>query len=337
MASKFAVLAAALVTVAIVPGVAQATSSPGVSTGTASSVGAASAQLHGTVNPNGLPTNYYFQWGLTTAYGITGHVHSAGHGTQAHAVTASATGLVPGTIYHYHLVATSKAGASIGIDRTFKTGGHPPPGVTTGPATAIGKFIATPTGTVSTNGASTTWVFQYGPTNAYGYQTFGGTLPASTPVATVSQQLLGLQPGNTFHYRLVAFHRTAPTSYGADQTFMTLPFPRPRPRVRAFTTPRTDHRKPFVFTTFGSIAGPFSSTLQCNGNATIRYLLRKRQVASTVTGVQPNCTFSARVAFKRLPGRGKKTRTVHLGISTRFSGNGYLTPRSARDGSVTLR
>ena len=132
MTSKFAALAAALVTVAIVPGVAQATSSPGVSTGTASSVGATSAQLHGTVNPNGLPTNYYFQWGLTTAYGITGHVHSAGNGTGAHAVTTSATGLVPGTIYHYHLVAISKAGTSIGVDRTFKTGGHPPPGVTTG-------------------------------------------------------------------------------------------------------------------------------------------------------------------------------------------------------------
>jgi hypothetical protein len=336
MNSRCAAPALVFATVSLLPGVAEAASSPGVSTAATSRIGDTNAVLHGSVNPNGQATTYYFQWGLTSAYGITGHPHSAGKGTIARAVSASATGLIPGTTYHYHLVAASKSGTSIGVDRTFKTGGHPPPGVSTGPATALGKFTATPTGTVSTNGEATTWVFQYGLTASYGSQTFGATVPASTVSATVSQQLQGLEPGVTFHYRLVAFHRTAPASYGADQTFMTLPYPRPQPRIHAFTTPRSDHKRPFLFTTFGSIGGPFSSALQCVGSASIRYLLGSRVLASALAGVQPNCTFSARITFKRLPGRGKRNRTVQLRVVTRFDGNGYLTPRSARAGNVTL-
>ncbi|MBV8991458.1 MAG: hypothetical protein JO372_23095 [Solirubrobacterales bacterium] len=336
MRSQFAALGAVVIVLAAVTGVAQAASSPGVATGPASSIGDTSAVLHGSVNPNGRATNYYFQWGLTAAYGATGHLHSAGSGTVARAVTATATGLIPGTVYHYRIVAASRFGTSIGADRTFKTSGHPPPGVSTGPAISIGKFTATVTGAVSTNGEATTWVFQYGPTPAYGYQTFGGVLPGSTPSATVSQQLLGLQPNASFHYRLVALHNGQASSLGADQAFTTLPYPRPQPRVRASTAPRTARRRPFVFTTHGSITGPFAAALQCNGNVTIRYLLGRRQVAATVARVQPDCAFSAGVTFTRLPGRGKKNRTVHLKVRVRFNGNGYLTPRSARSQTVTL-
>lgn len=336
MRSQFAALGAVVAALAVIPAVAQAASSPGVSTGSASSIGDNSAVLHGSVNPNGQATTYYFQWGLTSAYGTTGHLHSAGSGTVARAVTATATGLIPGTVYHYHVIASSRFGTSIGVDRTFKTSGHPPPGVITGPAIGIGKFTATVTGTVGTNGEATTWAFQYGPTPAYGYQTFGGVLPGSTPSATVSRQLLGLQPNATFHYRLVAFHNGQPLSYGDDQGFMTLPYPRPQPQLRVLTIPRTARKKPFVFTTYGSVRGPFAAALQCNGNTTIRYLLGRRQVAATVAGVQPNCAFSAAVAFPRLPGRGKKNRTVHLKVLIHFNGNGYLTPRGARSESVTL-
>ncbi len=337
MRSQLVALGAAVAALAATAGAAQAASSPGVSTGSASNIGDTSAVLHGSVNPNGQTTTYYFQWGLTNAYGTTGNLHPAGHGTVARAVTATATSLIPGTVYHYRVVAASRFGTSIGVDRTFKTGGHPPPGVTTGPAIAIGKFTATVTGAVSTNDEATTWGFQFGPTPGYGYLTFLEVLPASTPSATVSQRLLGLQPNAAFHYRLVAFHNGQPVSYGADQAFMTLPYPRPQPRVRANTTPRTARKRPFTFTTFGSISGPFAAALQCNGNATVSYLLGRRQVAATVAGVQPNCTFAAAVTFARLPGRGKKNRTVRLKVQVHFNGNGYLTPRGARSQTVTLR
>jgi hypothetical protein len=337
MRSKFVVIAAVLAACSVMSGVAEAASSPGVSTGSASNVADNSAVLHALVNPNGESTTYYFQWGLTTAYGSAGRVHSAGKGLHAVAVTATATNLVPGTTYHYHLVATNRSRTSIGTDRSFKTGGHPPPGAATGPATSIGKFRATPTGTVTTNGETTAWLFQYGLTAAYGMETFGATVPASVPSATVSEPLSGLQPGAIFHFRLVAIHSNAPPSYGADQTFMTLPYPRLRPRVGAVTTPRADRKKPFAFTTFGSVTGPFPAALQCYGNATIRYILGRRQVAVALAAVQPNCTFAARVVFHRVPGRGRRSRIAILRVLVRFNGNGYLTPRSARSGTVTIR
>src|SRR5205814_5726656 len=42
---------------------------PTVTSGNATSVTASNATITGTVNPNGLATSYYFQWGTTLAYG----------------------------------------------------------------------------------------------------------------------------------------------------------------------------------------------------------------------------------------------------------------------------
>jgi len=113
---------------------AVAASSPAVTTGTPSRVTDTSAVLHGTINPNGSATAYYFEWGLTTAYGVASHEHSAGHGTSPVSVSATAADLIPGTVYHYRLVAANGSGSATGADHTFKTAGNPPPGVSTGPA-----------------------------------------------------------------------------------------------------------------------------------------------------------------------------------------------------------
>jgi hypothetical protein len=64
-----------------VAAVAVAASSPATTTGTHSHVTDTTAVLHGTINPNGSTTTYYFEWGLTTAYGVNSVAHSAGHGT----------------------------------------------------------------------------------------------------------------------------------------------------------------------------------------------------------------------------------------------------------------
>jgi hypothetical protein len=59
-------------------------------------------------------------------YGTSSPAKAAGHGTKAVAVQVTASGLLPGTVYHYRLTATSRFGTTIGADRTFKTAGHPP-------------------------------------------------------------------------------------------------------------------------------------------------------------------------------------------------------------------
>ncbi len=239
MRRKIQVLAAVLTGSAVLAGAAGAASSPAVVTGGTSSRTNTSAVLNGTVNPNGSSTTYYFQWGLTTGYGVTSKPASAGHGTTAVAVKTTAAGLTPGTTYHYRLVATNQFGTSAGRDRTFKTTGHPPPGVVTGPAIDLASNGASLTGAVYPSGASTTWWFNWGTTTSYGEQTTHQVASSTTPEEAVAASLQGLlAPGTIYHFQLVASHGgPTATTVGADSVFMTYPSHRPFAQVHARTRP----------------------------------------------------------------------------------------------------
>lgn len=339
MKRRLAVLAAVAVSVATVTSVALAASSPTVATRSASSVKQQSAVLNGTVNPNGSATTYFFQWGLTNTYGDNSAPRSSGSGTKPLSVRATAGHLVPGTIYHYRLVAANKLGATLGADRTFKTAGHPPPGVSTGPTSQVGPNSATVTGVIDPNAQATTWTFQYGLSTAYGSSTFGGSLPAGSAPVTVSQGLQGLAPATIFHYRLVGSHGGTATSYGLDQIFMTFPAVRPRPRVTRRTTPRHARHKPWTFTVSGSVLHPGSIPNQfaCTGHVGIRFFTRGKRVNFALATLQPNCTYSAQLVFNRKPGRGQRNRVVTLHVLTHYRGNGYLAPADGRVQAVTLR
>jgi len=100
---------------------AQAAALPTVVTGGAQEVTYDSATLTGSVNPKGSATSYYFQYGLTKAYGGQSAIASAGAGTRTVSARLAVTGLQPLTVYHYRLVAVNGAGATIGGERTFLT------------------------------------------------------------------------------------------------------------------------------------------------------------------------------------------------------------------------
>lgn len=78
-------------------------------------------ELDGTVNPHGIETTCYFQYGTTTAYGAQTPTAMAGSGTTGVKVSQAISGLQGGTTYHYRIVAISSAGTSDGVDRTFIT------------------------------------------------------------------------------------------------------------------------------------------------------------------------------------------------------------------------
>ncbi len=80
-----------------------------------------SAVLAGSVNPNGSNTSYYFQYGLTKAYGAQTAIADAGSGAKVVSVRLPIAGLQPLTVYHYRLVAVNSAGASIGDDEKLLT------------------------------------------------------------------------------------------------------------------------------------------------------------------------------------------------------------------------
>lgn len=95
---------------------------PIVITGPADAVGATSAQLTGTINPQGTATSYRFQYGPTVTYGSTTPITSAGGGSADVDASADITGLTPNTLYHYRLVAVrSSVVVATGADRTLTT------------------------------------------------------------------------------------------------------------------------------------------------------------------------------------------------------------------------
>ncbi len=83
------------------------------------------ATLRGKVNPFGLQTHYYFEYGLTAEYGSRAPVGGigavAGQGYLLQGVAHGISGLQPGTTYHYRLIAESSAGRTVGEDRAFTT------------------------------------------------------------------------------------------------------------------------------------------------------------------------------------------------------------------------
>lgn len=337
---KLQVLMVALAAALLVTGVALAAASPTVDTGSATSIKDTSAELNGSLNPNGTTTDYYFQFGLTTGYGVNTKVHSAGAGTRTVAVKDGAGDLIPGTTYHYRLVATNAGGTSVGRDRTFKTTGHPPPGVATGAATALSTTGATLTGAVNPAGATTTYWFEWGLTPAYGQQTAAQTIAASGPPASVSASLEGLlRPGTIYHYRLVASHGGAnATSIGADASFLTYPSPRPTPGVSASTKPRHARNAPYALTTTGSVVPPASipAAYGCFGDVTIRFFRGTKQVGFNLAALQPNCAFGTQTVFRTLPKARGGHAPVHLRVVIRFISTPYLNTNRAGYEHITL-
>jgi hypothetical protein len=127
------VVAATIVAAAVCAAVALA-KAPTVSTLPASSVGPHTAVVRGTVNPNDKPSTYSFEYGTTTAYGTSSAAANLPKGTKAVAVSATLSGLEPGTTYHYRLVANNADGTMRGSDVTFTTLADPTAPEATPPA-----------------------------------------------------------------------------------------------------------------------------------------------------------------------------------------------------------
>jgi hypothetical protein len=117
------VLASALVAALslAVAGVASAATAPTAATSGVSNVSYSSATLYGYVNAQGQATNYYFEYGTTSAYGAQSPLSPAGSATSTVKVNQAITGLQAATRYHYRLVAVGPGGTVPGGDRTFTT------------------------------------------------------------------------------------------------------------------------------------------------------------------------------------------------------------------------
>lgn len=107
----------------VISGNPSANRSPSVMTNLAGDVLFTSAQLEGIANPNGFSSTGWFEWGTDNTYGHTTSLQSLGNGTSVVPVAQVVSGLYPGAVYHYRVVAQNGNGTTEGPDRTFSTAG----------------------------------------------------------------------------------------------------------------------------------------------------------------------------------------------------------------------
>jgi plastocyanin len=210
---------------------------PAVTTEAAGGVGSVQATLKGHVNPMGLGTEYFFEYGTSAAYDRQTAVKSAAAGTASLAVSQLVTGLTPETTYHFTLIARNGAGEVEAADRTFETNGGPQ--ATTGGAGGVTESGATVEGTVNPQGQPTSYFFNYGTSTAYGLKTVEKSAGSGSGDAPVSEQLAGLSPGTTYHFQVVAKNASG-TSAGEDGTFTTAQAPPPPPPTATTVPPVID-------------------------------------------------------------------------------------------------
>ena len=193
------------------------------------------ATFYGTLNPNGLATSAYFQYGTSTSYGNTTTSTSLGNGTASTNMSVDVTGLTPSTAYHFRLVAVNSSGTTYGTDQTFNTSAQPvPPSATTGSASNVTYNSVTLTGTANPNGFASTAYFQWGTTTAYGSSTQPIDIGSGLSSVNVADALIGIFANTTYHFRIVANNDSGMT-FGNDQSFTT-----PCGPPTALTNPATD-------------------------------------------------------------------------------------------------
>jgi alkylated DNA nucleotide flippase Atl1 len=199
-------------------GTAQA---PVAATGSAARIGALGALLTGTVNPGGAaPVRYMFSYGTSASNLSKSTSWSAQRGGRTAApVSATVTGLRPGTTYYVELEVSLGGQTVTGGVKSFTTR-RLLPGVRTGSVRGIISNSATVAGWVNPRGTSTVYQIQFGTSSSYGHSTTFVLAGSARSGRRVSAVLFGLRPDSKYHYRLVA-QNDGGTVVGAGRTFTT--------------------------------------------------------------------------------------------------------------------
>ncbi len=97
-------------------------------------------------------------------------------------------------------------------------------------ASEVNRSTARINAQINPSEADTTYRFEYGPDTSYGSSVPvpDGDLGAGSEGVEASQQLTGLQPGGTYHYRVVAINSSG-TTPSEDETFITFSASSPEP------------------------------------------------------------------------------------------------------------
>ena len=177
---------------------------PTVTTNAATGVTSTGATLRGSVNANGIASEYWFEYGASQSLGQSTSRQSAGSGSTTYSYYRNISGLSGGQTYYFRIVAESSAGRAEGSIRSFAAGSQIPV-VLTETATGVTTSGATLRGSVNPNGFLTEAWFEYGASQSLGQSTSRQPIGAGgISDVSVSQSLTGLTNGRTYYYRIAA-------------------------------------------------------------------------------------------------------------------------------------
>jgi hypothetical protein len=187
--------------------------------------------LNATVNPNGGEIDdCHFEYGEKASYGETAPCTvSPGSGASPVAVSASVTGLIKNTTYHFRIVATNRGGTNPGDDETLETAPGPPT-VIAGAPSAIGQTSAVLNAEINPNGGVVTQCyFHYERLTAKPEVVVtpcvGLPLSGKSPVK-VSALAEGLSASTRYNFSLEVINSLGEDAFGeGGAPFETLPGP----------------------------------------------------------------------------------------------------------------
>lgn len=312
-----------------------------VQTQAASAVSYTTTNLVGIVNANvGSNIATCFEYGLTSTYGsnIAATPNSVTGGTNA-SISASLSGLIPNTIYHYRAVGSNSLDTVYGTDVTFTT--LPTCLVQTQVASLVSYTTATFNGLINANGNTTTASFEYGLTTAYGSNIAavpGFAVGGSN--TNISATLSGLFANTTYHYRAVGSNSLGTTT-GSDTTFTTLAYT--APTVITGSTGSITSNSAMVYATVQ--AGGQNSTVVFEYGTTPAYGSSiaatpntvsgnsVTNVSATISGLLPNTAYLYRVKATNSVGSNVGNdmtfNTIAAGINELQNNNISIYPNPA--------
>jgi hypothetical protein len=198
-----------------------------------SAITATSVTLHGKVNPNGPPdVSYRAEYSLDETSWTADPGTITPLGSQESSQSAIATidppggGLEPNTLYHVRLVATRPFNPPAPSNElTFTTAVAPPLAETTG-SPVRSATTAQLLGRVDPSNSPTSFHFEYGEEGPCDTNPCAATDPVFAGSGGLyegaSAQVSGLQPGVTYHYRIVADNgNSGSPAFGEDMTVTT--------------------------------------------------------------------------------------------------------------------
>jgi hypothetical protein len=220
---------------------------PSVFTGVATGIGPSQATLNGTVNPNGLATTAFFQYGPTTAYGAQTPAQTLAANASVTPVSAVISTLACSSVYYVRAVATNSSGTTNGPDQLFKTSGC---GSSSGTWTyqdigAVGiagnASLSGPDLTMNSAGADI-----WGPADSFGYmyQAFAGD-------GEISAGVVGVENTNPFAKGGIMLRATT----AANSAFVLVDI-RPGGEIEFMARPQAGASVTFIAGASTSFAGP---------------------------------------------------------------------------------